>query len=42
MSRKLSDFLDFNISTPDIDSDLIIAGLILGYPVWSTVSVMWM
>ncbi len=42
MNHRLSDFLDFGISTPRIDSDVIITGLILGYPVWSTVSVMWM
>ncbi|TFG18612.1 MAG: hypothetical protein EU529_17250 [Promethearchaeota archaeon] len=40
--HKLSDFLNFNISTPELDSDVIITGLILGYPVWSTVYVMWM
>ncbi len=41
-NHRLSDFLDFDISTPRIDSDIIITGLILGYPVWSTISVMWM
>lgn len=41
-NRKLSDFLDFNIGTPDKYSDVIITGLILGYPIWSTVSVLWM
>ena len=41
-NRRLSDFLDFNVGTPGMESDLIITGLILGYPIWSTVSVMWM
>lgn len=41
-NRRLSDFLDFNVGAPCMESDLIITGLILGYPIWSTVSVMWM
>jgi len=41
-SCKLSNFLDFDIGYPNSFSDVIITGLILGYPVWSTVAVMWM
>ncbi len=42
-TRKISEYLqDFDYGKePKRDSDTIITGLILGYPVYSTVSVMW-
>ncbi|KKM77459.1 hypothetical protein LCGC14_1369800 [marine sediment metagenome] len=39
--RRLEDFLDFEIANPDSDSDAMLTGLILGYPIWSTVSILW-
>ncbi len=36
-SKKLKDFLNTPIGNPESDDDMIIVGLILGYPIWSTV-----
>ncbi len=41
-NSKLSDYLGFDVGWPNSNSDFMIIGLILGYPVWSTVAVMWM